>query len=184
MRGIMLALCVLLTLTGCSGIPLPPLLPSAADQGPYRLDTGDVVRVIVYNQESLSTEYTVGDNGTISVPTLGEVRARTLTAQELQKVIYDGLNMGVLVNPGVSVELARYRPFYIVGEVAKPGQYAFAPGLNVLGAVAVAGGFTIRADQRQMTIVRTQTQRAGEWSADPLVEIRPGDVIVIREQYF
>src|SRR5215467_13444177 len=127
MREIMLALCFLLTLTGCSGTPLPPLTPSAADSVAYRLDTGDVVRVLVYNQESLSTEYAVGDNGMISVPTLGEVRARALTTQELQKVIYDGLNMGILVNPGVSVELARYRPFYIVGEVAKPGQYPFTP---------------------------------------------------------
>jgi polysaccharide export outer membrane protein len=184
MRGIMVALCLLFTLAGCTGMPLPPLLPAAADTGPYRLDTGDVVRVLVYNQESLSTEYTVGDNGTISIPTLGEIRARALTAQELQKVIFDGLNNGVLVNPGVSVQLAQYRPFYIVGEVAKPGQYPFTPGLNVLGAVAVAGGFTIRADQRQMTVVRTQGNRGGEWSADPLVEVRPGDVIVIREQYF
>ena len=184
MRGIMVALCLLFTLAGCTGMPLPPLLPAATDGGPYRLDTGDVVRVLVYNQESLSNDYTVSDNGTISIPTLGEVRARALTAPELQKIIFDGLNNGVLVNPGVSVQLAQYRPFYIVGEVAKPGQYPFTPGLNVLGAVAVAGGFTIRADQRQMTVVRTQGNRGGEWSADPLVEVRPGDVIVIREQYF
>jgi polysaccharide export outer membrane protein len=184
MRAMIVALCLLLTMAGCTGMALPPLPAMGMDSGPYRLDTADVVRVLVFNQDSLSKDYSVGDNGTISVPTLGDVRARGLTTQELQKVIYDGLNNGVLVNPGVSVQLATYRPFYIVGEVNKPGQYPFTPGINVLGAVAVAGGFTIRANKQQFTVVRTQGTRAGEWSADPLAEVRPGDVVVIREQYF
>ena len=184
MRGVLVVLCCFLMLAGCTGTPLPPLLPAAADSGPYRLDTGDTVRVLVFNQEGLSTDYTVGDNGTISVPTIGEIRARGLTTQELQKAVADGLGNGVLVNPGVSVQLTQYRPFYIVGEVSKPGQYPFTPGLNILGAVAVAGGFTIRADQRRVTVVRSQGNQSGEWSADPLSDVRPGDVIVIRELYF
>jgi polysaccharide export outer membrane protein len=153
-------------------------------EGPYRLDAGDVVRVIIYNQQSLSTDYKVGDNGTISLPLLGEVKARTLTVQELQKAIYDGLSNGIFVNPGVSVEISQYRPFFVVGEVSKPGQYPYTPGMNVLGAVAVAGGFTVRADNRHMTMIRKQQGNSSEASADPLTEVQPGDVIVVQERFF
>ena len=184
MQRIVFVLFYALLLAACAGREPLQTLPPNADPGPYRLDTGDTVRVLVYNQESLSTEYTVGDNGTISVPTLGEIRARGLTALQLQGAIHNGLNDGILVNPGVSVELSKYRPFYIVGEVNKPGQYPYTPGLNILGAVAVAGGFTIRADRRVVTVVRTQTGKAGEWRADPLADLKPGDVVVIRELYF
>ena len=187
-RLLNLALAALaLALAGCALVPsgstVPPPLPAVA-AGPYRLDAGDTVRVIVYNQQSLSTDYLVGDNGTISLPLLGEVRARGLSVQELQKGIYDGLNNGIFVNPGVSVEVAQYRPFFIVGEVSKPGQYSYASGLNVLGAVAVAGGFTVRADERHITMVRRQQGRAAEWSVGSLTDVAPGDVIVIHEQFF
>lgn len=183
MRGTVIALFCLLMLVACAAMTPLITLP-AAETGPYRLDTGDTVRVIVYNQEGLSADYTVSDSGTISVPTLGEIRARGLTAPELQNSIHDGLSNGILVNPSVSVQLAQYRPFYVVGEVSKPGQYPYAPGLNILGAVAVAGGFTIRANQREVTVVRAQAGQKGEWKADPLAEVRPGDVIVIRELFF
>jgi len=152
--------------------------------GPYRLDAGDVVRVIVYNQQSLSTDYKVGDDGTISLPLIGQVKARSLTVQELQKAIYDGLNNGIFVNPGVSVEISQYRPFFVLGEVSKPGQYSYAPGMNVLGAVAVAGGFTVRADNRRMTMIRKVQGSSTEATADPLTELQPGDVIVVREHFF
>ena len=152
--------------------------------GPYRLDAGDVVRVIVYNQQSLSTDYKVGDDGTISLPLIGPVKARALSVQELQKSIYDGLNNGIFVNPGVSVEISQYRPFFVLGEVSKPGQYSYAPGMNVLGAVAVAGGFTVRADNRRMTMIRKIQGSSTEATADPLTELQPGDVIVVREQFF
>src|SRR5262245_13170466 len=151
LRRQVIALCCLLALAGCASShpPLPP-----PEMGPYRLDTGDTLRVIVYNQESLSAEYTIGDSGTISFPLLGEILARSLSVQDLQKKIFDGLNTGILVNPGVSVELTRYRPYFVVGEVGRPGDYAFTPGLNILTAVARAGGFTVRADERRMTVVR------------------------------
>ena len=187
-RSMAVTLCCVLLLAGCAQVgvgccadlqPLPPPV-----QGPYRLDTGDTVRVIVYNQQSLSTDYVVSDSGTISVPTLGEVRARGLTVQDVQKEIFDGLNSGVLVNPGVSAQLVQYRPIYIVGEVNKPGQYPYTVGLNVLGAVAVAGGYTVRADSRRMSVVRGQMGRSIEWRASPLADVQPGDVVVIHEQFF
>jgi polysaccharide export outer membrane protein len=187
-RLLNLVLALLLSaVAGCALVPAgssaPPPLPAVA-AGSYRLDAGDSVRVIVYNQQSLSTDYQVGDNGTVSLPLLGEIRARGLTVQQLQKAIYDGLNNGIFVNPGVSVEVAQYRPFFIVGEVSKPGQYPYASGLNVLGAIAVAGGFTVRADERHITMVRRQQGLAAEWSVESLTDVAPGDVIVIHEQFF
>jgi len=171
---------VLLLVAACA---VPPPLPPA-DPGPYRLDAGDVVRVIVYNQQSLSTDYTVSDSGTISVPMVGEISARSLTVQELQSKIYDKLNNGILVNPGVSVQIAQSRPVFVVGEVSKPGQYPYMPKLNVLGAVASAGGFTVRADQSTVTVVRSKSDHPTEWSAGPLAGLLPGDVVVVHEQFF
>jgi polysaccharide export outer membrane protein len=164
-------------LLGCAHVPPP--LPDTAPS-PYRLDTGDIVRLIVYNQESLSTDYTVGDDGMVSVPTVGEINAAGMTVQELQKSIYDKLNNGVLVNPGVSVQVSQARPIFIIGEVNKPGQYPYQSRLNVLGAVAVAGGFTVRANQKYVSVMRATE----EWSAGPLANLQPGDIIVVHEQFF
>jgi polysaccharide export outer membrane protein len=161
----------------------PPQLPGIA-VGPYKLDAGDTVRVIVYNQQSLSTDYTVGDDGAISVPMVGAVPARGLTVQALEQDLYNKLNNGVLVKPGVSVQLAQARPIFVVGEVSKPGQYPYVARQNVLGAVAAAGGFTVRADRKQVTVVRAVGGRPNEWSADPLSDVQPGDVVVVREQFF
>jgi len=180
MRSVIVALCYMLLLAGCtSEPPLPPTSP-----GPYRLDSGDQVRVIVYNEQTLSTVYTVGDGGVISFPIIGDVKARGMTVDEVRKEIFDALNNGILVNPGVSVEVSQYRPFYVVGEVAKPGQYPYVSGLNVLTAVAVAGGFTVRANESRMTVVRTEQGVANEWSVDRLTVLRPGDVVVVHESSF
>ena len=163
--------------------PVPPPLPAVA-AGPYRLDTGDMVRVIVYNQQSLSTDYIVGDDGNISVPTVGAIKASGRTVPELQQDIYNKLNNGVLVNPGVSVELSQARPIFVIGEVNKPGQYPYQPKLNVLGAVAVAGGFTVRANQTYVTITRPTAGGSAQGSATPTDALQPGDVVMVHEQLF
>ena len=180
MRGVTIALCCVLMLAGCMS-PQPPA-PTSID-GPYRLDSGDKVRVIVYGEQSLSTDYTVGDNGMISFPMIGDIAARSKTVQELQVQIKDGLKK-VLVNPSVSVEVSQYRPFYIVGEVGKPGEYPYTTGLNVLTAVAMAGGYTVRADKERMTVVRKKDGQPGEWHADRLTELQPGDLVVVPERFF
>ncbi len=180
-RGIAAAVCCLALLAGCAHTA--PALPMAAT-GPYRLDTGDTVRVIVYNQESLSTEYTVSDDGTISGPMVGAVPARGHTVPELQADLYDKLNSGVLVKPGVSVQLSQARPIFVTGEVSKPGQYPFQSRLSVLGAVAAAGGFTVRANREAITVVRSADGHSAEWTAGQLDNLQPGDVVVVREQFF
>jgi polysaccharide biosynthesis/export protein len=181
MRSLILVFWCVLTLTACTG-SRPPL-PSN-DEGPYRLDSGDQVRILIYNEQTLSTVYAVGDNGTISFPMIGEVKARGLSVEELRKAVYAALSNGVFVNPGVSVEVSQYRPFYVVGEVSKPGQYPYVAGLNVLTAVALAGGFTVRADENHMTVVRTLEGHAKEWGVKRLTALQPGDVVVVREQFF
>lgn len=174
--------CVLLL--GCTGA-LPPPLPATAG-GTYRLNTGDTVRVLVYNQQSLSNDFIVNDDGTISYPMVGAVKARGQTVQELERDLYNKLNDGVLVKPGVSVQLSQARPIFVVGEVGKPGQYPYVAKLNVLGAVAAAGGFTVRADRNRVTVVRAidQDRAPLEWSAGVLADLQPGDVIVVRENFF
>jgi polysaccharide export outer membrane protein len=168
-------------LAGCAQTP-PPLPVAATEQ--YRLGTGDTVRILVYNQQSLSNDFIVGDDGTISVPMLGAVAARGKTVQELERDLYNKLNDGILVKPGISVQLAQSRPIFVVGEVGKPGQYPYLAKLNVLGAVAAAGGFTVRADHSEVTVVRAVKDRPSEWTAGVLADLQPGDVVIVREQFF
>jgi polysaccharide biosynthesis/export protein len=177
------ACAIVLAVLGCAQ-QQPPPLPSSASNGAYRLNTGDTVRVLVYNQQSLSNDFTVTDDGTISFPMVGVVKARGETVQELEHDLYNKLNDGVLVKPGVSVQLAQARPIFVVGEVGKPGQYPFVAKLNVLGAVAAAGGFTVRADHNRVTVVRAMQDRPSEWTAGVLADLQPGDVVVVREQFF
>jgi polysaccharide export outer membrane protein len=173
--------CVMLA--GCETQQAPPL-PQAGG-GMYRLNTGDTVRVLVYNQPSLSNDFTVNDDGTISFPMVGIVKARGQSVQDLEHDLYNRLNDGILVKPGVSVQLSQARPIFVVGEVGKPGQYPYVAKLNVLGAVAAAGGFTVRADRTRVTVVRAvQQDRPTEWTAGVLADLQPGDVVVVREQFF
>jgi polysaccharide export outer membrane protein len=168
-------------LAGCA--QSPPPLPGLAS-GQYRLNTGDTVRILVYNQQSLSNDFIVRDDGTVSVPMLGPVTARGATIQELERDLYNKLNDGILVKPGVSVQLAQSRPIFVVGEVGKPGQYPYLAKLNVLAAVAAAGGFTVRADRSRVTVVRAVSDRPSEWTAGVLADLQPGDVVIVREQFF
>jgi polysaccharide export outer membrane protein len=176
-----LTICCLAFLAACTQT-LPPLASAAT--GPYRLDAGDTVRVIVYNQQSLSTDYIVGNDGMISVPMIGQVKASTRTVQELQQDIYNKLNNGILVNPGVSVELSQARPVSVLGEVNRPGQYPYQSQMNVLGAIAAAGGFTVRADQTYVVITRSAQGQARQGSAKQLDGIQPGDIIMVHERFF
>ena len=177
---VLLACCALLI--GCTG-NYPPL--PANPNGPYRLDSGDVVRVLVYNEPTLSAAYSVGDNGSIVMPILGPVSARGQSVTGLQEEIQRRLRSGnILQNPGVGVEISQYRPFFVVGEVNKPGQYPYAAGLAALGAVADAGGFTVRADQEHFRVVRKADGQSGEWTANPLSLLQPGDVLIVPERFF
>lgn len=171
-------------LVGCAseGRNLPPL--EAAEAGPYRLDTGDVVRVIVFGNEDLSGEYTVDGSGAISMPLLGAAQARGLTTQELEENLQTQLGQEILVDPSVSVQVINFRPFFILGEVQQPGQFAYVNDMTVLTAVALAGGFTYRAETDYVKVIRKVGDEAVERRAEPSSFILPGDVIYVYERRF
>ncbi len=181
----------LLLLSACGGSPATGELPALGSpetvaqlpESPYRLGPGDRIRVVVFRHEDLSGEFQLDGAGSFSMPLINTVTANGLTAPELEQEIEKRLGDGYLVNPEVSVEVLTYRPFYILGEVNRPGQYEYESGMTVLNAVALAGGFTYRADVDEILL-----QRGGS-NAQPVVvpgntRIQPGDIITVQERFF
>ena len=181
---------LLLALLLAMGIVQPSLaarLPPIADTpaGPYRLGTGDEVRVNVFGLDVASNSYAIGDDGTISIPLLGLIAADGKSLPELEAAIAAGLRQkDVVRQPSVSVQMTRYRPFFILGEVQKPGQYPYVPGMSVLTAVSIAGGFTFRADERRAVILRASEGRMLRGKATPETRVQPGDTVNIAEGWF
>lgn len=162
-----------------------PAMAGPADQKQqYILGPGDQVRLTVFGEADLSGEFKVGDDGTISLPLIGQIAAKGLTPSQLEQGIAEMLTPDYVKNPNVNIEVMSYRPFFIIGEVNKPGSYPYVSGMTALEAVALAGGFTYRARTEQVLIKRT----AGAGSQETLLPIEtavmPGDVIKIRERYF
>ena len=157
---------------------------AARAQGEYRLGSGDIVRVTVFGHEDLSGEFEVGASGGIPIPLVGEVAAAGLTVQELQGAITQALQPDYLKNPRVGVDVLNYRPFYIIGEVKTPGSYPYVSGMRVVNAVALAGGFTYRADEDDILITRADDPSGAKTPADPNSVVLPGDVIEVPERFF
>lgn len=177
-----------LWLAGCAGgAPLQtasdPVAAASATQE-YRLGAGDKVRIITFNEASLTGEFDVSSAGTIALPLVGEVRAQGLTTSQFQDSVVTVLKNGYLKDPRVSVEVLTYRPFYIMGEVNKPGEYPYVHGMTVLKAVATANGFTYRADTRRVFLKRTDQAGEVEQPLGPNTMVSPGDTIRIGERYF
>lgn len=177
-------LLVAIAASGCApGRDLPPL--PAATATDYRLGAGDAVRIITFGEESLTGEFRVNDSGAIALPLVGAARAMGATPAELETRVGAALKRSnMLRNPSVSVEVIAYRPIYVLGEVNKPGQYAYQPGMTVVTAAAVAGGFTYRAIDGYASVVRTNGGDATEGKASRQAFVQPGDVITIFERRF
>jgi polysaccharide biosynthesis/export protein len=178
-----LFLCLLLLLFGCApGRDLPPIPPGSSE---YRLGAGDTVRLTVFGEDQLTAEYRVGDSGSIAVPLLGDVRAAGLTPVALQHLVTAALTRDKLLrDPSVVAEVTAYRPIFVLGEVNKPGEYPYQPGMTVVTAAAVAGGFTYRAVQSYASVVRTIDGHAVEGKATRETYVQPGDVITVYERWF
>ncbi|HEY1933485.1 MAG TPA: polysaccharide biosynthesis/export family protein [Acetobacteraceae bacterium] len=177
-------LCLLLLLLfGCApGRGLPPIPPGSSE---YRLGAGDSVRLTVFGEDQLTGEYRVGDSGSIAVPLLGEVRAAGLTPVALQRLVTAALTRDKLLrDPSVVAEVTAYRPIFVLGEVNKPGEFPYQPGMTVVTAAAVAGGFTYRAVQSYASVVRTIDGHAVEGKATRQTYLQPGDVITVYERWF
>ena len=184
------AICLALTGLVCScsttSGSLPELPAVASNQ--YLLGPGDQVRVYVYGIDAFNNNnatFTVGDDGAISLPMIDKVPARGRTYAALEDGIKQALvQHQILTAPIVNVQPVALRPFYILGEVAKPGEYTFRPGMSVLAAVSMAGGFTYRADQGHVGITRDIGGRAVVGRAEARDPIRPGDQIQVYERWF
>lgn len=172
-----------LLLAGCAERPpLDGAAPGLA--GPYRLGTGDELRIVVYDQPALTNIYRISQLGYISVPLIGDVAAGGSTTEELEGRLEARLASTYLREPDVSVEVVNYRPFFALGEVGSPGQYAYVPGMTAETAVAVAGGFTDRANMRTVRISRTIGGKLYEGRIAVTEPIRPGDTIYVSERLF
>lgn len=176
------ALAVILLVTACSTSPaLPPAMDLDAASAEYKLGPGDKVNMKVFGDETLSGSYQVDGKGDFSVPLLGNIEANGLTKSELENVLRTKLRR-YLNDPRVAVEIESYRPFYIIGEVNKPGSYNYVSGMTVINAVAIAGGFTYRAKEDSFAIRRAADRSTVE--ARQMTQVQPGDVIVVRERFF
>lgn len=150
----------------------------------YRLGAGDKLRIIVFGEDSLTGEFFVSGAGKIAFPLIGDIDVLGKTIPEIQTTIEDKLRDGYLKEPKVSAEVLNYRPFYILGEVMKPGEYPYTNGLTVLNAVATASGFTYRADKRKVFIRRAATKEEMSEQLTPTTPVEPGDTIRIGERLF
>lgn len=177
---------LLLTLAACaSGGDLPRA--SAVDAAaPYTLGPGDKLRITVYGEETLTGEYGVTGAGDVSFPLIGNIPVAGRSVEDLQAELITRLGSGYLADPRVSAEIIDYRPYYILGEVTRPGQYDFAVGLTIEQAVAAAGGFTYRANSKRVFLKRaTETQESiVDLRETPSFAVRPGDTIRVGERFF
>ncbi|MEX6505055.1 polysaccharide biosynthesis/export family protein [Jiella sp. M17.18] len=175
---------VMTGLAGCASYqPVPPAFHAVLNE-PYHFDSGDVLRVTVFEQDGLSKTYPVDKAGYIAMPLVGTVPARGRTAKQLETEIAERLRDGYLTDPNVTVEVEQYRPFFIMGEVNTGGQYSYVPGMTVQKAVAIAGGFTPRAEQDNVDVTRQVGGRivtGRVLTSDPL---QPGDTVYVRERWF
>lgn len=158
--------------------------PTPRYNGDYRLDSGDRLRVVVYGQEGLTNVYAVGTNGSITMPLIGSVPARGLTTSQLARNITARLRNGYIREPSVSAEIDSYRPFFILGEVAAPGQYPYVPNMTAESAVAIAGGYSPRARRDVITVTHPAAGGSLDSVVTPNTPISPGDTVVVGERWF
>ncbi len=176
-----------LSLAGCMSVGGSSMLPPPADES-YHLRPGDQVRIITYDESQLSNNFTIGDDGTVAFPLIGTIKASGLTTSQFASAIASSLEKGQIISqPSVSVQVAEYHPISVLGEVNKPGQYPYQPGMTMLDAVALAGGFTYRAVTSYASDMRSNGDESGnavEGKILPESKLESGDVITIYERYF
>ena len=158
-------------------------MPAAYDSA-YRLNAGDKLRVVVYGQEGLTNTYAIDAGGSITMPLIGLVPARGRTPAGLAAEITGKLRHGYIRDPSVAVEIEAYRPFFILGEVAAPGQYPYVPNMSVESAVAIAGGFSPRAQRDRVTLTHTDSSGSMRVAVPLGTALSPGDTVLVGERWF
>jgi protein involved in polysaccharide export with SLBB domain len=178
-----------LVATNCSGIDATPASPAqiqalktaAATVPPLR--AADKIHVIVYEEPSLTADYVIDPSGFVTLPLAGTIKAAGLTPNRLAMELAGKLGSKYLKNPQVTVEVVEFRPFYIGGEVQKPGAYTYIGGLNVLSAFAIAGGRTYRANRSYVLIQHENEENMHRYELNWPIPILPGDIIEVPQRY-
>ncbi|HEY8596717.1 MAG TPA: polysaccharide biosynthesis/export family protein [Devosiaceae bacterium] len=173
-----LSIFLLLPIAACALNPRPDG-SLAETAGPYHLDSGDVVKVTVYGDATLSSSYKVDDSGAIAMALVGPVPARGLTTTQVAAEIASALGKGFMRNPNVAVEVDQYRPFYIQGDVKSSGQFPYSYGMTVRAAIATAGGPSGKSDPTRATVYRRVGDRVVKAVVGLDFPIQPGDTITI-----
>lgn len=182
----LLLLCLLTAACG-SGAPQVTAAERKALQAeaaaPPQLQAGEKIHITVYGEPTLSGDYQIDPSGFVSLPLAGTIKAAGLSQQELEQALTTKYSGGYLKNPKITVGISEFRPFYIVGEVEKPGAYPYTGGLTVLSAIAIAGGTTYRANQSEVLIQHAGQDHMLEYNMDAPIPILPGDIIEIPRRY-
>ena len=157
---------------------------AASRDASYHLDAGDKLRVVVFGQEGLTNTYAIDAGGAITMPLIGAVAARGRTPAGLAAEISAKLRNGYIREPSVAVEVEAYQPFFILGEVAAPGQYPYVPNMSVESAVAIAGGFSPRAKRDSVTLTHSDASGTGRFTVPLGTQLGPGDTVLVGERWF
>lgn len=167
-------------------VPAIPASPQAAGAAAeeYVLGPGDEIKMTVYGEDDLSGQYVVGSTGVVALPLIGNIDAAKLTIRQLEDAVRAKLAVGYLKDPRVSIQVLNYRPFFILGEVAKPGSYPYVNAMTVLNAAALAGGYTYRADRNDIRITRADDPTKTEKDVGEDEPVKPGDIIRVPERFF
>jgi protein involved in polysaccharide export with SLBB domain len=187
-----------LLLAACSGTPDLSLgLPtSSADQKSFaaatdaprpseiKVEAGDKLHITVFGEEKLTGDYQIDTGGYVALPLAGTIKAAGLTTPQLEKTLEARFRGTYLRDPKVTVEVMTFRPFYVLGEVQKPGEYPYRAGLNVLSAIAIAGGATYRANTSEVLIQRAGTTNLQKLPQSPTITVMPGDLVRVPERFF
>jgi polysaccharide export outer membrane protein len=167
-----------------NAIAQPQSLSAPPTAATYVLGPNDRIRLKVYGEPDIAGEYEIDSNGQVSIPLAGHIPAAGLTTKQLERSIASALAKGIVRDPRVNVEIALYRPYYILGEVKKGGEYPYRLGLTVMDAVASAGGFTYRANENKVFLRRSGAGAEEVYALDAPILVFPGDNIRIPERYF
>ena len=150
----------------------------------YRIGAGDRLTIRVAGQPDLTGEYVVDGSGNISFPLINTLKVGGMSAPEVRREITARLQRGYLRNPAVSVQVPNLRPFFILGEVNRAGSFPYQSGMNVQNAIAIAGGYSARADQGPVMLTRKSSEGTNTWKVPLTTQVYPGDIIFIRERWF
>ena len=186
-RTYIFALALILGLCGCAAsAPLASPADIASGDVQYRLAPGDKLRVIIFGEETLTGDYVLTSAGNLTFPLVGNIPGAGRTVEELQVSLAKALGDGYINDPKVSIQVVSYRPFFILGEVNRPGEYPVSTGLTIQQAVASAGGYTYRANTRRVYLKRANETREVlvDLRVNPNLIVRAGDTIRITERHF